>query len=111
MICLAASAPLLASWQPRSVAVGSTESTPFTKGSVRPDFTSVWFGQPNCTITIGLSGWAAFHCLAISAPIANEIPASSLRATGMPLSPSGLKNEVMMMPFSRASCTPGFTAS
>ena len=71
----------------------------------------MWFGQPNCTITIGLSGWAAFHCVAISAPMANEMPASSLRAVGMPVSPSGLKNEVMMMPLSRASSTPGFAAS
>ena len=93
------------------MAVGSTDSTPFTNGSVRPDFTSVWFGQPNCTITIGLSGFAAFHFFAISAPIANETPASSLRATGMPLSPNGLKNDVRTMPFSSASCTAGFTVS
>ena len=111
MICLAVSAPLEASRQPRSLAVGSTDSTPFTHGSVRPDLTSVWFGQPNSTITIGLSGCAAFHCFAISAPIANEIPASSLRAIGMPLSPSGLKNDVMMMPLPSASCTAGFTVS
>src|SRR5512137_1068553 len=111
MICLAASGPLLASWQPRSVAVGSTERTPLTKGSVRPDLTSVWLGQPNCTMTMGLSGWAAFHWVAISAPMANEMPFSSLRATGMPVSASGLKNEVMMMPLLRASSTPGLAAS
>ncbi len=103
MICLAASAPLEASWQPRSVAVGSTESTPLTKGSVRPDLTSVWLGQPSWTMTMGLSGLASFHCFAICAPISKETPASSERATGMPESPSGLKKEVMTMPFSRAS--------
>ena len=32
----------------------------------------MWFGQPNSTITIGLSGMAAFHCVAISAPIAKR---------------------------------------
>ena len=93
------------------MAVGSTDSTPFTNGSVRPDFTSVWFGQPNCTITIGLSGFAAFHCFAISAPIANETPASSLRATGMPLSPNGLKNDVRTMPLPSISFTAGATVS
>ena len=60
---------------------------------------------------MGLSGCAAFHCVAISAPILNEIPASSLRATGMPVSDTALKNEVMMMPFWRAASTPGFAAS
>ena len=37
MICLAASCPALASRTPRFSAVGSTESTPSTNGSVRPE--------------------------------------------------------------------------
>src|SRR5271157_1753428 len=109
-ICLAASGPLLASWHPRSVAFGSTDSTPFTNGSVRPDFTCVWLGHPSCTITMGLLGNAAFHCLAISTPMAKDTPASSLRAVGMPVSASGLKNDVMMMPFLSAALIPGFAA-
>ena len=36
MICLAASVPLLTSWQPRSVAVGSTDRTPCHKGIGTP---------------------------------------------------------------------------
>ena len=43
--------------------------------------------------------------------MAKEMPASSERATGMPLSPSGLKKEVMTMPFSSASWTAGLTVS
>src|SRR5512136_318356 len=110
-ICLAASGPLLASWQPRLVALGSTESTPFTNGWVRPELTSVWLGQPSWTITMGLPGLAAFHCLAIWAPISNETLASSLRAVGMPVSAMGLKKAVMMTFFFRAASTPGLAAS
>src|SRR5512142_1424667 len=111
MICLAASGPLLASWQPRFLAVGSTESTPLANGAVRPEFTSVWLGQPSWTMTMGLSGLAAFHCLAIWAPISNETLASSLRAVGIPVSAMGLKNAVMTTFFFSAASTPGLAAS
>ena len=83
----------------RSVAVGSTERTPCHKGIGTTGFHFGMVRPAQFHHHDGLVGMAAFHWVAISAPMANEMPFSSLRAVGIPLSPSGLKNEVRMMPF------------